>query len=106
MNTIRLAVPDKATRGEIIEIKAMIQHEMESGHRPDEYGRPIPRFIIKHFECRYNDRVVFRAEFFPAIAANPFLSFFTRATESGTLEFRWIDQDGGVATELVELEVD
>ena len=105
MSAIRLAVPATAKRGEVIELKAMIRHEMESGHRRDEYGRQIPRFIIKYFECLYNGRRVFRAEFFPAVAANPLLSFYIRATESGTLQFRWIDQDGHVETETARIEV-
>lgn len=105
MSDIRLSVPTTAKRGEVIELKAMIRHDMESGYRRDEYGRQIPRQIIKHFECRYNGKKVFEAEFFPAIAANPFLSFFTRATESGTLEFRWVDQDGHASTETATIEV-
>jgi sulfur-oxidizing protein SoxZ len=105
VSAIRLAVPATASRGDVVEVKAMIRHEMESGHRRDEYGRQIPQFIIKYFECRYNGRQVFRAEFFPAIAANPLLSFFVRASESGVLEFRWIDQDGHVETETARIEV-
>jgi len=83
----------------------MIQHDMESGYRRNEYGRPIARDILKHFECQYNGEVVFSAELFPGIAANPFLSFHTTALESGTLLFRWIDQSGQVWKKQVYLEV-
>jgi sulfur-oxidizing protein SoxZ len=102
---IRIAVPKRANAGEVIEIKAMIQHEMETGYRRDQFGKQIPRFILERFECRYNDKLLFRAELFPAIAANPFLNFFMRATESGTLDFRWTDQDGRSFSERVTLEV-
>ena len=102
---IRIAAPKRANAGAVIEIKAMIQHEMETGYRRDQFGKQIPRFILKRFECRYNDKPVFGAELFPAIAANPFLNFFMRATESGTLDFRWTDQDGHAFSERVMLEV-
>lgn len=103
--TIRVSAPSAAKRGEVIELKAMIQHDMETGYRRDEYGRPIARDILKHFECRYNGEIVFRAELFPGIAANPFLSFYTTATKSGTLLFRWVDQNGQEWQEQVQLEV-
>ena len=102
---IRLSVPTTAKRGDVIELKAMIQHDMESGYRRDQYGRPIARDILKHFECLYNGEIVFRAEFFPGVAANPFLSFHTTASESGTLVFRWIDQSGQTWEEQAQLEV-
>lgn len=94
MAGIRLAVPSSATRGEVIELKALIQHDMESGFRRGSRGEAIPRDIITRFECRYNSELVFAADFNPAIAANPILTFYTKATESGELEFRWTDQNG------------
>ena len=102
---IRIAAPKRASAGEVIELKAMIQHAMETGYRRDQLGKQIPRFILERFECLYNGKLVFRAELFPAIAANPFLDFFIRATESGTLDFRWTDQDGQTFSERVTLEV-
>lgn len=105
MSTIRIAAPAQAAAGEVIELKAMIRHPMETGYRRDRYGKQIPRDILKRFECRYNSEVVFAAEFFPAVAADPFLVFYTTATETGTLEFRWIDQQGEVFSESVALEV-
>ncbi len=105
MDGIRLAVPATATRGEIIQIKAMIQHDMESGYRRNEMGQRIPRDILKHFECLYNDRRVFHVELNPGVAANPFFSFYTRATESGTLVFRWTDQHGETWSDTRSIEV-
>src|SRR5262249_52946253 len=64
-------VPPKAKRGEILEIKTLISHTMETGFRPDATGKPIPRDIITDFVCKYNDEEIFRAELFPAIGANP-----------------------------------
>ena len=105
MATIRISAPAQATRGEVIELKAMIRHPMETGYRRDLYGKQIPEDILNRFECRYNGAVVFAAELFRAVAADPFLAFYTVAVESGTLEFRWLGQDGTVYSDAVELEV-
>ena len=91
-------VPAKARRGEIIEIKSLIQHEMETGFRVDNVGKVLPRDIITDFICKYNGEEIFRAELFPAIAANPFFAFFTTATESGAITFEWSGDNGFSAT--------
>jgi sulfur-oxidizing protein SoxZ len=75
----------RARRGELIEIKTLIAHPMETGYRLGPTGAAIPRDIIRRFLCTYNGEEVFRAELFPAIAANPFIAFFTVATESGEI---------------------
>jgi sulfur-oxidizing protein SoxZ len=99
-------VPAKAKRGEVIEIKTMISHTMETGFRPDSTGRPIPRDIISELVCKYNGEEIFRAELFPAIAANPFLTFFTVASESGKLSFEWTGDNGFSASESVNITVE
>ena len=87
-------VPPKAKRGQIIEIKTLISHIMETGFRRTETGVPIPRDIITEFRCTYNGAEIFRADLHQAISANPFITFFTVAMESGTLEFRWTGDNG------------
>ena len=99
-------VPAKAKRGEIIEIKTLISHNMETGFRPDSVGRPVPRDIITEFVCKYNGEEIFRAELFPAIAANPFFVFSTIATESGTITFEWTGDNGFAASESAGITVE
>jgi sulfur-oxidizing protein SoxZ len=90
-------VPPHARRGEVIEIKALVAHPMETGFRRTHLGELIPRDIIRQFVCRYDGVEIFRAELHPAIAANPLFAFTTVATESGTIEFRWTgDRDFSV----------
>ena len=91
-------VPAKAKRGAVIEIKTLMSHVMEPGYRHTAAGEVVPRDIITSFTCRFNGAEIFRADLFPAIAANPFLSFFTTASESGRFEFEWIGDNGFVAT--------
>ena len=103
---ILLNVPKTARRGAVIEIKALIAHPMESGYRVGVNGQPIPRDIITDFVCTYNGDEIFRAALSPAIAANPFLSFFTLATASGTIAFRWTGDNGFTASESAEITVE
>ena len=99
-------VPARAKRGEVIELKTLISHPMETGYRVGTNGAPIPRDIITLFSCTYNGEEIFRAELSPAIAANPFIAFFTTATESGTLAFRWSGDNGFWATETAAITVE
>jgi len=99
-------VPAKARRGEVIEIKTLIQHPMETGFRVGLNGALIPRDIITTFVATYNGEEIFRAEFFPAIAANPCVTFFTTATESGTIVFSWKGDNGFSQVEQAPITVD
>jgi len=99
-------VPPKAKKGEIIEIKALVGHVMETGFRHSETGALIPRDIIRTFVCSYNGAEVFRADFHPATAANPLIEFSTIATESGMLEFRWAGDNGFTAEASAPITVE
>ncbi len=90
----RLRVQNTAKPGEIIEIKTLISHEMESGQRKDSSGKVVPRDIINTFEAAFNGKTFFKAEWFPSISANPYQSFFYKAKESGEFTFTWKDDHG------------
>jgi sulfur-oxidizing protein SoxZ len=106
MPSALINVPPKAKRGDIIEIKALMSHIMETGYRRTAAGDIVPRDIITSFTCRYNGTEVFRADFFPAIAANPFISFFTVAKDSGKFEFEWIGDKGFSETASASIAVE
>jgi sulfur-oxidizing protein SoxZ len=106
MASALINVPAKAKRGDIIEIKTLMSHIMETGFRHTATGEVIPRDIITSFTCRYNGTEVFRADLFPAIAANPYLSFFTVAKESGKFEFEWIGDNGYSSTASASITVE
>ena len=106
MASALINVPPRAKRGEIIEIKTLISHPMETGYRRTQLGTLVPRDIIRLFVCTYNGTEIFRAELHPAIAANPFIVFSTVATESGTLAFQWTGDRGFSETESVAITVE
>lgn len=92
----RVKVPKTAAAGDIITIKTLISHKMESGQRKDADGEPIPRQIINSFKCEFNGQPVFSCDIDPAISANPYFEFNARVEEAGTFKFTWIDDDGTV----------
>jgi sulfur-oxidizing protein SoxZ len=98
--------PAKAQRGAVIEIKTLISHVMETGFRYTQTGEPVPRDIVTGFTATYNGQEVFRARLHPAISANPYLTFHTLATESGTIELTWTGDNGFSATERISITVE
>ena len=99
-------VPKRAQRGDVIEIKTLVSHIMETGFRRDNVGRAVPRDIIGSLTCTYNGAEVFRADLFPAISANPFLTFTTVATESGEIVLTWSGDNGFRHTETATITVE
>lgn len=105
MARVVVNVPKEAKRGEVIEIRTLAGHPMETGFRRTQTGELIPRDIVRQFVCTYNGVEVFRAELHPAMAANPLITFTTVATESGSLEFRWTGDHGFSATQSATIKV-
>jgi len=99
-------VPARAGKGQVIEIKALVGHVMETGFRRTETGALIPRDIIRSFVCLYNGVEVFRADLHPAIAANPLIEFTTIATESGKLDFHWAGDNGFSADDSAPITIE
>ena len=106
MPSALINVPAKARRGDIIEIKTLMSHIMETGFRHLTSGELVPRDIITSFSCRYNGEEIFSCDLFPAISANPFISFFTTAVDSGTFEFSWIGDRGFSQTATASIVVE
>ena len=105
MSRALITMPATAKRGEVLEIRTLIAHPMETGYRASEDGKILPRNLIRRLSCRYDDVEVFSAGLFPAIAANPYIVFTTLATVSGTLRFTWSGDNGFDQTETVALAV-
>jgi sulfur-oxidizing protein SoxZ len=105
MSTARIRLPATIKKGEVIEVKTLVTHAMESGQRRDAAGQVIPRKILNKFVCTYNGKEVFSADLAPAISANPYISFFITAADSGALDFAWTDDDGSVIKETAKITV-
>jgi len=84
----------EAKKGDLVEVKALVSHVMESGQRKSADGKTIPRKILNKFTCTVNGKEVFAADFEPAVSANPYIQFKFKAQESGPVVLTWIDDDG------------
>ena len=105
MPNTRIRVPKTAKAGDIVEIRAIIQHPMENGFRLNSQGTTIPVDIITDFACSYDGQEVFRVQLEPGLSANPYFSFSLRATQTGPVDFWWRDQNGVVTEASEQLEV-
>jgi sulfur-oxidizing protein SoxZ len=90
----RIQVPATVRRGEPFEVRVIMQHPMETGFRRDVQGQAIPVNIVDRMVCRYGGADVFRAEFGTGIAANPYVSFYVVARQSGPIDVEWSDDRG------------
>jgi sulfur-oxidizing protein SoxZ len=95
----RVKLPDTIKTGDIIEIRTLVDHIMETGNRRDKDGAFIPRHIIHTFTATFAGKEVFRADLNSGISANPFLAFHLRVTGPGDLVLTWIDDSGVVITD-------
>ena len=101
----RVRVPKSASVDEVVVIKTLISHPMESGQRKDRDGNTIPRSIINRFTAEFNGTSVLDATLEPAISTNPYIEFSVKLPESGDLKFTWYDDDGSVYEDVQSIEV-
>ena len=103
--TARVRVPKVAKKGEVVEIRCLLEHPSESGLRKDENGKLYPRNIVASFVCTYGGVEVIRGDLQRGISRNPYFSFWLRAEASGEIAFRWQDESGAVFEEKARMEV-
>lgn len=101
----RVKVPKKASAGEVITLKTLISHPMESGQRKDADGKLIPRSIINRFVVDFAGTNVIDMQMEPAISTNPYVEFDVKVEQSGEFTFTWHDDDGSVYEEKQSIEV-
>lgn len=102
----RIRLPETIAAGDIIEIRALITHVMETGNRTDAEGQHIARNIIHTVTAHFEDDLVFKADFGPGISANPFLAFHMKVPGPGELRIAWHDDSGGITIERQTLRVE
>jgi sulfur-oxidizing protein SoxZ len=101
----RVKVPKSAKAGEVVSIKTLISHPMESGQRKDKDGNLIPRSIINRFTCDFNGVNVIDMTLDPAISTNPYIEFDAKVDAAGEFKFTWYDDDGSVYEDTKPIEV-
>lgn len=105
IGTPRVRLPASAKAGDIIEIRTLISHIMETGQRRDPEGKVIPRDIIKRFEARFEGQLVFAMDLAQAISANPYIAFPFKVEKAGRFEFTWENEAGEKKSASNELKL-
>ncbi|WP_395003335.1 thiosulfate oxidation carrier complex protein SoxZ [Cypionkella sp.] len=101
----RVKVPKSAAVGEVVTLKTLISHPMESGQRKDGEGKLIPREIINRFTCDFNGANVIDIAIDPAVSTNPYFEFDVKVDAAGEFVFTWYDDDGSVYEDKKAIEV-
>lgn len=101
----RVKVPKSAKAGEVITLKTLISHPMESGQRKDKDGKIIPRSIINRFTCDLNGQNVIDITIDPAVSTNPYFEFDAKVDAAGEFKFTWYDDDGSVYEDVKPIEI-
>jgi sulfur-oxidizing protein SoxZ len=104
-NKTRIKLPEKTSTGDVIEVRALINHVMETGNRKDANGQVIPRNIVHTLTVTFDNTMIFMAEFGSGISSNPFVAFYMRVPGPGELVFTWVGDDGLETVERVPLLV-
>src|SRR5215470_11692242 len=86
--------------GDATEVKVLMNHEMETGQRKDAQGQTIPAWFIQNVAVTWNGRTVLSAQWGPAVAKNPFLSFkFKGGAKGEKVGITWVDSRGDTRTD-------
>jgi sulfur-oxidizing protein SoxZ len=101
----RIKLPDNAKIGDVIEVKTLVSHVMETGQRKDKDGKTIPRNIIHTFNATFAGKPVFEAKLQSGTSSNPFLSFHMKVPGPGDFEFTWVDDAGVTITDKQTLKL-
>jgi sulfur-oxidizing protein SoxZ len=105
MKKPRVKLPSSAKAGELIQVKTLASHDMETGNRKGKDGKPIPRLIVNKFTCTMGGAEIFSANMHPSVSANPYITFYIKAEKSGTYDFTWTEDNGEVTTVSQDMAV-
>ncbi len=105
-NRLHMKVPEKVARGDVVRLMVKLNHPMESGWRTGQDGQVVPRALANSFVCMFNGLEVFRADLDSGTSSDPYLSFYLRVDESGSVRFVWTGNDGTQVEETARIEVD
>jgi sulfur-oxidizing protein SoxZ len=101
----RIKLPESARAGEVIEIRTLFSHVMETGNRRDNNGELVPRNIVHTFIARFEEVEIIKLDVGAGTSANPHFVFHMKVPGPGSFEFIWIDDRGNRIAEKLPLNV-
>lgn len=85
---------------DLVDVKVLMSHPMETGQRKDADGKLIPARFINRVTATCNGREVLAADWGPSVSKNPFLAFrFRGASKGDKVSISWTDTAGDSRTD-------
>jgi sulfur-oxidizing protein SoxZ len=82
-------------KGDIADVRVLMNHPMETGQRKDASGNLIPQHFIQEIAVKLNGKTVIDAQVSQAVSRNPVFSFRVKGAKAGDrLEISWLDNKG------------
>ena len=90
----RIQWPERVLAGDVVKVRLLVQHPMDTGYLQDLLGKLVPRNVIQSLTCTWGQHEVFRVEPSSGISANPLFEFFVRAEQTDEMHVEWTDDRG------------
>lgn len=100
MTRLRVQWPEKISSGEVVKVRLLVEHPMDTGYLQDLTGKLVPRNVIRLLTCTLGTQEVFRAEPSSGISANPYFEFYVRANSTAEFKVEWTDDKGAKGQHL------
>ena len=91
-------------KGNIVEVKVLMSHPMETGRKKDDFGQLIPAHFIQLLTATLNGKTVLEAQWGTGIAKNPSLTFRLIGAKLGdVVAVTWVDNKSESATQYISV---
>lgn len=78
-------------KGEMVQVKALIKHPMETGGRKNKKGVKIPAHYIQTISAKVGEKTVFQAYWSTAISTNPYVAFEYAGSKGDQIKIHAVD---------------
>ncbi len=87
-------------QGDVVDVRILMSHEMETGQRRDSSGNLVPAHFIQNVTVTHAGKTVLSAEWGPAVSKNPYLQFKFKGGKKGDeIVVTWVDNKGVTRTD-------
>ncbi len=100
----KILVPTAVSRGDVIDVRALISHPMHTGLFRDPDGNPIPARFINDVRVSYGGEEIARFEWTSGISRDPYVQFSLKADKEAPLKMTWKDNTGGTYEQAVDIK--
>jgi sulfur-oxidizing protein SoxZ len=91
-------------KGEITEVKVIINHPMETGRKKDDFGQLIAAHFIQLVTASLNEKPVLEMQWGTGISKNPYLTFYLKDAKVGDkMSVTWHDNLGKTGSGEIEV---